>query len=66
MKQFSLQRVASFAVLLSFGSMSPFAYADANHLKIVAPEGHAPIMVMGDHMLACGDYFWGAMRRQIR
>ena len=58
MKQFSLQRVASFAVLLSFGSMSPFAYADANHLKIEAPEGHAPIMVMGDHMHKVGEYMF--------
>lgn len=56
MKQFTLQRAAGLAVALSFASVSPHALADANHLKIAAPEGHAPIMVMGEHMHKAGEY----------
>ena len=56
MKQFTLQRAAGLAVALSFASVSTHAHADANHLKIAGPEGHAPVMVMGDHRHKAGEY----------
>ena len=41
-----------------FCSLSPQVRADDNHLKIAAPEDHAPIMVMGDHMHKAGEYMF--------
>ena len=54
MKQVTHTRLALCAGLLSF-SFSPTA-ADEAHMSIAAPEGHAPIIVMGDHMHAAGEY----------
>ena len=56
MTQIKLQRAAGLAVALGFASLSPQVRADDNHLKVVAPEDHAPIMVMGDHMHKAGEY----------
>ena len=56
MTQITLQRTAGLAVALGFASLSPQVQADDNHLKIAAPEDHAPIMVMGDHMHKAGEY----------
>ena len=56
MTQITLQRTAGLAVALVFASLSPQVRADDNHLKIGAPEDHAPIMVMSDHMHKAGEY----------
>ena len=56
MTQITLQRTAGLAVALGFASLSPQVQADDNDLKIAAPEDHAPIMVMGDHMHKAGEY----------
>ena len=56
MTQLKKQRAAGVALTLGFACLSPQAHADGNHLKIAAPEGHAPIMVMGDHMHKVGEY----------
>lgn len=56
MTQITLHRTAGLALALGFASLSPQVQADDNHLKIAAPEDHAPIMVMGDHMHKAGEY----------
>ena len=56
MTQITMKRASGLAIALGFACLSPQVRADDNHLKIAAPEGHAPIMVMGDHMHKAGEY----------
>lgn len=56
MTQITLQRAAGLAVTLGFASLTLQVQADDNRLKTAAPEKHAPIMVMGDHMHKAGEY----------
>lgn len=48
------RRTMAAATLAAMLAFSPAA-ADRNHTLIAAPQGHAPIMVMGDHMHKAGE-----------
>ena len=42
------------------------SYADSGHKAVAAPEAHAPIMVMGDHMHKAGEYMMSLRQMNMR
>ena len=51
------------AAILTLPSLS---LADETRTQTAAPEGHAPIMVMGDHMHQAGEYMFSLRQMNMR
>jgi hypothetical protein len=54
------------AIILALVAMPQFGQADKTHLTTAAPEAHAPIMVMGDHMHKAGEYMFSLRHMHMR
>ena len=48
------------AIILALAATPQSGQADSDHKNPAAPEGHAPIMVMGDHMHKAGEFMVSA------
>ena len=54
--------------LIDFGARRApqTGHADSTHTNPATPEGHAPIMVMGDHMHKAGEFMVSARHMSMR
>lgn len=59
-------RLAVKAASLVFILTPTLSYADSGHKAVAAPEAHAPIMVMGDHMHKAGEYMMSLRQMDMR
>jgi len=54
------------ALISAFIAIPHIGFADDTHKSIAAPEGHAPISVMGDHMHKAGEVMFSLRQMNMR
>ena len=54
------------AIILALAATPQSGQADSDHKNPAAPEGHAPIMVMGDHMHKAGEFMVSVRHMSMR
>lgn len=53
-------------LILALAAAPQTGHADSTHTNPATPEGHAPIMVMGDHMHKAGEFMVSARHMSMR